>query len=234
MHSIVDIIPLSTQIESKIMKVEEDLGQRLGATSRSYAYHHLLTNLDNPDCRESVLKLCANPERVSKVERILFDKMLEKGIAKGIMKGVKANKEQADVSLVALRKVFDDYSKILEASGGEYLMDEKTNKGLKLYGFTAADLAFAALACPLIQPPEFLNWSAPLDKLPRELGDLREELINTTAEKHALKMYKNHRLVGDAHQVEAKSVNRNKFPGSVLFGAAISVGIGAAVYSATS
>lgn len=191
-------------IEVKIQEIESDLGKRVGATSRCFAYYHLLTNM--PKYHEGIVALCADPKKVAKIESKVFDKFLEKGLGKGILKGLGITKESSEASAKALREIFAEMSKRLEENGGEYLLDTKT----KSYGFTAADLTLAALASPLIRVPELKNWQIPEGDLPPELINMGNELKTTKAGQHVLKIYAKHRLPKGQQFVEMKYADRSK------------------------
>ena len=59
--------------------------------------------------------------------------------------------------------------------------------------FTAADLTFAALAAPVLLPPEY-GWPLPsIDDGPIELLELRDRLRSRPAGTFALRLYKHER-----------------------------------------
>jgi glutathione S-transferase len=197
------------EIETGIQKMEEDLGQRLGAAVRCFAYYHMLTQLDK--YHETVVNLCADEAKMAKVESIVFDKFIDKGLASGLMEALHINEDTAAASLQELRKVFSELSKKLEESGGEYLMDDSNGK---TYGFTAADLTFAALAYPILRPPEMRNWLPEMTALPDEINKLTKDLAATKAGQHVLKVYKKHRTATTTNDnfVAMKTAERNKYP----------------------
>ena len=91
----------------------------------------------------------------------------------------------------------------------------------KSYGFTAADLSFAALASPLIRPPELANFAVPDKELPPRLLEFADEMRATVAGQHVLKIYAKHRLTDGESVVTVKGVNRDRIPWpelSVLLG----------------
>jgi hypothetical protein len=149
--------------------------------------------------------------------------MLPNGVDKAMRNLIQVNESTSAASALAIRHLFRDLSKRLEENGTEYLMDTKT----KSFGFTAADLAFAALSYPFIRPPEMMDFSADDSELPPELVLLSNELRATTAGQHALKMYKRHRLAPGCTKVEIKTSGRDRNP---FKGLLYSVGVlGAAV-----
>lgn len=219
-----------TDIAQEVRDMEDDLGARLGATIRAYAYEYMLM----PENHEALVGICAND--TTKIERVLFDKMLDKGISKGMRKAMGISAESAARSKTAIRQVFAELSTRLENNGGQFLLDESSRN--KSYGFTAADLTFAALASPLLRPPELAaNFSCSDDQLPKNLFEFANELKATTAGKHVLKMYAQYRLPTpttskNANSVVAlKSVNRNRtpWPEFAVF-AGVVVAVGAVVY----
>ena len=200
------------EIRQKIKDMEADLGVRLGATVRCVAYHYLLQKEYYPAC----VQVCT--AGTSNVERVLFREMIDKGIDVGMRKALQVNETKAAASQAAIRKVFDELSSRLEKNGGAYLMDTPN----KSYGFTAADLTLAALAYPLLFPPEMANLMLNESELPPELVSLSHELQATKAGQHALKMYKEHRIPANyspSDRVEIKTVGRNRNPfKGILYG----------------
>jgi glutathione S-transferase len=59
--------------------------------------------------------------------------------------------------------------------------------------FTLADLTFAALAAPLLAPPEHPISGRSKAQPPTAMADLRAELSATAAGRHALRVYRDHR-----------------------------------------
>jgi glutathione S-transferase len=194
------------EIASAISEFELDMGIRLGAAIRLYLYHRFL---DPSKKYYSALTefLCRN---TSKVERILFGVMLDKGIDKGIRSAMQISDESAEKSKDMVRQVFAQVSDRLQKSGGDYLMDTTdTTKS----GFTAADLTFAALVYPIVRPPEMSHFAIDEDRFPPDVVVFFRELRETRAGKHALKMYSQHRPVLSADgKVVMKSCGRDRIP----------------------
>jgi glutathione S-transferase len=205
------------EIQQDIISLESDLGTRLGASVRCVVYHYLLQKEYHPVCVKIITR------NTSKVEAVLFEKMLPNGADKAMRNVIQVNEATSVASVLAIRQVFCDLSKRLEENGREYLMDTKT----KSFGFTAADLTFAALSYPLIRPMEMMDFFSDDAELPPELVLLGNELRATTAGQHALKIYKRHRLAPGCTQVEIKTTGRDRNP---LKGLLYSVGVvGAAI-----
>jgi hypothetical protein len=207
-------------IADQVQAMESDFGIRVGTAGRTIAYHMALSNLDR--YKSTLINWSANPVYTSKVENILFDKMLDKGLAKGLRRGVRVTQEGSDASVIAVRECFAEISAKLEASGGEYILDTPTQS----YGFTAADLTFAANAALILCPPELENLYGRGEEEVGEDTDtmeehvllqLRKELLPTRAGQHVLTMYQKHRLSREERdkgngKVCFKTVDRNKYP----------------------
>ena len=217
-------------IESReeIVEFEEEMGRRLGPTSRALVYHQML----RPEYYSLIGEI--GGMCTSKIESILFANMLGQGLAKGMRKLMAIDETSADVSLEEVRKVFKDVSDRLEGGNKDYIFDSASRK----LGFTAADLTFAALATPIVRPPEMdvLNGGPKFEsRWPEALNSLRDELRATPAGKHVMKMYHDHRFgVGrtarpnnSGQVIVPKSIYRNKVPVGV--GATLAIGAIAAI-----
>ena len=91
--------------------------------------------------------------------------------------------EGAARSLQKIRRIFDQVGDWL-APGQDYLVGDR---------FTAADLTFAALAAPVLFPPEYGFKLPPLDQLPKEITSIIQSLRETSAGAYGLRLYKDHR-----------------------------------------
>jgi glutathione S-transferase len=83
------------------------------------------------------------------------------------------------------RAVFDEVGERL-ADGRPYLVGER---------FSAADLTFAALAAPVVLPPEYGVPLPRIDELPAGMAEIVRELRDHPAGQHALAMYSRERRV---------------------------------------
>jgi glutathione S-transferase len=196
------------EIEQQVFDMETHLGQTLGSAVRCFSYYQCLSDL--PSYGAALCSACASKDKVSTVESILFKAMLDKGIDKGMMKSIQINQETAAASEKAIRSIFAELSARLE-DGREYLLDGDTKK--KSHGFTAADLTLAALAYPLVCPPEMSSWTFDKDQSPPALVGLSQEMAQTKAGLHVLKMYQKHRPVNPINgKVMIKGAKRDKYP----------------------
>mmetsp|Transcript_3427 Transcript_3427/g.5677 ORF Transcript_3427/g.5677 Transcript_3427/m.5677 type:complete len:359 (-) Transcript_3427:147-1223(-) len=209
-------------LAEEIKAVEKDLGNRLGATVRCYAYHSLLQ-----DEHYGTLACIATPD-CSKVEQWLFEKMLPNGINKKIRKLMGVNAESAALSQQTIIELFAEISAKLEKQ--DYLVGNQ---------FTAADLTFAALSNPLLRPPEMSNFQCSDEAFPEEVLRFTKQLQDTKAGQHVLRMYAQHRFIGSPDnknkKVIVKTAKRDRFPlelGVLAVGfVAVSVGVGMQLFT---
>lgn len=198
-------------IRETIQDFEAFVGKSIGATSRLYMYHYMLQK----EYHGALCKILT--KTTSTVEKILWTKFLDKGLATGMRKAMKINSQTASDSLTEIRNAFATISRQLQKRDGTkktYLMEKDNNshKTIDNIGFTAADLTFASLASILIHPPELSNV-VPInnDQMPPELVKLKKDLRRTLAGQHVLEMYRKHR-----GNVELKTVDRDRFiPSSI-------------------
>jgi len=195
------------EISSQVKELEKDLGTRLGSTLRCFSYHHLLQPENHGSLKEMVGK------NTSAVEITFFNAMADKGITAGMRKVMKIKPEFAEVSKEELVNVFDELSGRLDANGPEsYLCDVP---GKASYGFTAADLTFAALAFHFVRPVEMDTILIDNSRTPAPIDELASKLKDTRAEKHALKMYTKHRPTVDG-KVVIKHATVDRWPFSMF------------------
>ncbi|CAB9510484.1 expressed unknown protein [Seminavis robusta] len=185
-------------LKDEIMELEDELGRRLGASGRCYAYGSFM--LDKQYYGLAIQQTTSN---CSKVEQKVFEKMFDKGIDKALIDLMNINDEVMETSARELRAMFGELSDRLERTGDEYLVGNT---------FTAADLAFATLVYFIVRPPECEPLLIPEKGMPPKLLGLFHELAATKAGQHALKIYKKHRPVDAAGKLVLKNVNQNHNP----------------------
>lgn len=181
-----------------VKAMEDDLNARLGPAVRTFAYSKLLNDQYFP----ALVKMATGPECAS-IENFLFPYM-KKSIGIALRKSLQINDESVALSKSTIEDIFATASKTLEQQ--KYLVDPNQ--------FTAADLTFAALASPLMRPPELKAFQCPDERLPPDVIGLIRELRNTKAGQHALQMYRDHRYPnGPAGRVvKIKGGGRNRIP----------------------
>lgn len=175
----VDLYP--EPVGGEVRDMETELGERLGSTARCFGYYHLLDDSKKYYGAASKFLTLHSPA----VERKLFASMLDRGLAKAMKRAMTVD-ELGAASGREIRKVFEQMSHRLDSNGGEYLLGSQ-------HGFTAADLALAALSYFILRPPEMGPLLIDESEMPRELVELGHELRGTVAGKHALRMYREHR-----------------------------------------
>jgi glutathione S-transferase len=158
----------------EILALQRDFDEDLGPHGRLWMYQHLL---DRPD-----LAAKYGCEGVPGWQRRLLPPLF------GVMRKFISRKlgVSADAAVVSERRVDATFDRVAErlADGRPYLVAER---------FSAADLAFAALAGAVLMPPQ---WGVPLpqpDELPpvaaAKVGELREH----PAGRFALRMFEQER-----------------------------------------
>jgi glutathione S-transferase len=83
--------------------------------------------------------------------------------------------------------VFDRVDRIL-ADGRKYLLGDR---------FSAIDLTFAALAAPMLQPPEHHIPPTPIDTLPAQMQTDIRNCQATDVGRFGLRLYREHRQASD-------------------------------------
>lgn len=156
------------------LALEEEFDKSLGPHTRRLAYFHLLPE------RETVLQVVTNrvPAWQARLERALFG-----GLAKVMRSQLKINPEAAARSQQRIEQLFGTLSERLR-DGRRYLCGD---------AFSAADLTFAALAAPILAPPEQLHQKLQLAELPPSLRAVAERFRETPAGQLGLRLYREER-----------------------------------------
>jgi glutathione S-transferase len=164
-------------------ELEERFDRRLGPHSRRIAYGYLL-----PAIRE----VLAAATRVPAVE-LKAARMMAPAIAAMMRRGLKVTPAGLARSRERVADVFTEIEVRL-ADGRRYLCGDR---------FTAADLAFAALAVPVVMPAELSSY-VPMDRMPAAMADDVERQRDTVAGQFALRLYREDRgTVGRASAAQA-------------------------------
>ena len=164
----------SPAARTEIVALERGFDAILGPAGRLWMYQHLL---DRPDL--AVRYGCVG---VPRWERRTLPRLF--GVMARIIKGkLGVSAVAAEESERRVDATFDDVAERL-ADGRPYLVGER---------FSAADLAFAALAGAVLVPPQ---WSIPLpqpDELPEAAATKVRELRDHPAGRFALSMFERER-----------------------------------------
>ena len=159
-----------------IAALEDLLDEKLGPAVRRWAYFHLL-----PD---KGLTLRIAGQGVSQAERWILDATFP--AARGLLRrGLGVDAQRTERSVRKFREILASLSEKL-SDGRPFLMGPQ---------LTAADLTFAALAGPLLQPPEHPVPFPPLEQIPVAMRAEVEAARATAAGQHGLRLYREHRHV---------------------------------------
>ena len=161
------LIPISGADDA--LAIEDDLDNHFGPATRRWAYYHLVPERradpyiveGAPRWQKTLLKL-SRPIAASWLRRSL--KLDEAGVARSLAK--------IERTLARVDEIVGD--------GRRYLAGDR---------FTVADLTFAALASPILLPPEHPAQTIPLDLLPPAARDQVEAWRARPAGQFALSLY---------------------------------------------
>jgi hypothetical protein len=192
-------------IDEEVDELEQMFDSQLGPAVRCVIYYHFLSS---PQPKQHLPKLADILTRhaSNKVHKALFRTMLTHSnqMKQGFLRSMNVNSETAKQAEQEIHSIFAKVSDRL------LLMEEKNSdsgtcsKQIKQYlccdrnnepRFTAADLAFAALASPLIMPKELFSfYDDDPDTTPAHLINLSNELRQTCAGQHVMTIYHRHRF----------------------------------------
>ena len=159
---------------SEVLDLEERFDEDLGPHTRRYAYFLIL-----PEKRFALRSLEGNvPWHEVKLADALYP------AARAIMaRGMRIDRPGFERSARKIDQVFGSVAKRLE-DGRRYLVGD---------GFTAADLTFAALAAPVVLPPEYPARLPTVDELPEEGRRQITAWRESRAGQFALRVYREER-----------------------------------------
>lgn len=164
------------------MELVERFHDHVGPNARRLAYYHIFSA--GPVGDEAFLRSCE--DNVGPWQGWLFRKIFPT-VKQFIIKGLGISKPRADKSHAALMAEFDFVAETLGKSGADYLTGEH---------FSAADIAFAALAAPIlcVTPIEGYAGALPcVDELPESFRVVQREFRAHPAGAFALRMFRLHR-----------------------------------------
>jgi glutathione S-transferase len=159
--------PLFDDAAPAIAELEERFDRSFGPHTRRLAYFHLL-----PGLRARV----ADTHGVPRAE-IAVARALAGPIAALMRRGMNIDAASAARSRARIDEIFAEVAARLD--GRRYLVGDR---------LSAADLTFAALAVPVLGPPELADL-VPLDRAPPALADLLAHYRATPAGRFALRLY---------------------------------------------
>lgn len=156
------------------LELEDHFDEKLGPHSRRLAYFHVL------DDRRLLTGEFASG--VSKAERTAFIAMLP-AIRSAMRRGMKIDPEGAARSRERCQEIFREVAERLR-DGRPYLTGRR---------FTAADLTFAALAAPLVLPPQYGFPMPPFAEIPAAMQSEVRHFRDTPAGEFVLRIYEKER-----------------------------------------
>ena len=163
--------------------LERHYSVKLGPHTRRFAYFHAFTD-------PTVLTRLADAN-VGPTQARLF-KAIAPYVERGIAKGLDISAEGAARSLELVRGLMNDTSAHL--AGRRYLVGDR---------FSAADLAFATMAAPIlcVSPDEGYGAALPpLDETPPAFREVAESLRASPAGQFALRMFREERGHDSSHR----------------------------------
>jgi glutathione S-transferase len=167
-------IPADPATAAEARALADDFDARLGPATRLWVYHQMF---DYPE-----LVQVSMTDGVPTWQRHTF-RYGNKAIAFAVAKVLNVNDENAIVAERTFRAIYADVDKRL-ADGRRFLVGD---------AFSIADLTFAALSAPLIAPPEYGVRLPTVEELPPGMRPTVEELRETPAGEHALRMFREER-----------------------------------------
>jgi len=157
---------------ARVLALEDELDETLGVDARLLAYWY---NLKDPEPARAMVSrmMPVRSPPLTRIAATLFRRL--------IFRKYRVSQATAELAERRVRSMFSRLGETLETDG--YLVAGR---------FTLADLTLAALASPLLTPPEH-----PLRRVktatPPGLAALRDELSATPTGRHVLRMYREHR-----------------------------------------
>jgi glutathione S-transferase len=166
-------------VDPQARALAADYDERLGPATRLWVYHEMF---DHPD-----LVADAMTAGVPAWERHAF-RFGHRAIASVVARVLRIDDASAVEAEATFRAVFADVDARL-ADGRRYLVGD---------AFSIADLAFAALAAPLVAPPQYGVTLPSVEQLPPGMVDVVREHRETRAGRHALAMFATERTIAAA------------------------------------
>jgi glutathione S-transferase len=167
------LYPANPTLQSLSTELERLFNLTLGVHTRRWGYSYILT---------SKLLYPRWTLGVPVWEKLLFPVIFPK-VGSIVRESFDITPTSGAESYREIEIVFDRVDGLL-SDGRKYLLGDR---------FSALDITFAALAAPILQPPEHHISSAPLELIPTQMQTDIRKLQATPAGKFGLRMYRDHR-----------------------------------------
>ena len=163
-----------SQQRQQVEELEALFDEKLGPAVRSWAYFYIIDNskIIQPKWTQNVPSL----------EKFLFP-VIFPAMRSLVIKKYEVNAESAKQYYQQIENVFVKVNELL-ADGRNYLVGDK---------ISAADISFASLAAPILQPPQHPIKSSDAEVLPAEMLSKIKQLQQTAAGKFVLNLYEKKR-----------------------------------------
>ncbi|MDJ0705952.1 MAG: glutathione S-transferase family protein [Leptolyngbyaceae cyanobacterium MO_188.B28] len=168
------LYPADPQLRCHVNDLETWFDVRLGVATRCWGYAQVI------DDRQRIKQVWL--QQRSGLEKLAFE-LTYPYLRRKVRDGYAATPEGAARSILKIQQIFDEVGKWLER-GQSYLVGDR---------FTAADLTFAALAAPVLFPPEYGFQLTSMNQLPDKIAAIIQSFRETTAGDYALRIYREHR-----------------------------------------
>ncbi len=168
------LYPTDSQQRQQVEELEELFDEQLGTAVRSWAYFYIIdsSQIIQPKWTQDVPFF----------EKILFP-VIFPPMRSLVKKKYDVNAESAEQYYEQIENVFAKVNELL-ADGRNYLVGDK---------ISAADISFASLAAPILQPPQHPIKSSDSEELPAEFVSKIKKLQETAAGKFVFNLYENWR-----------------------------------------
>lgn len=168
------IYSINPEQRQQIEELEEFFDDELATAIRQWGYFNAI---DRKDIIQQ--KWC---QGVPFLEKLLFP-VVYPPMRSVVKKKYHANAESAAQAYEKIKSIFAKVNSLL-ADGSNYLVKDK---------ISAADISFASLAAPILQPPQHPNNTSSSQQLPAKMLAEIKEIQETAAGDFALNLYRNWR-----------------------------------------
>lgn len=170
------LYPEKPELHREVEELEELFDTRLGADIRNWGYYYRLGD------RKTMRRAWCNGTPV--LERVGFEIAFPLISAK-VRQVYSITADSAASSLQGIKEIFETVDRRL-AGGKTYLVGDT---------ISAADITFAALAAPVLLPPEHPVMVSKIAELPIAMATVIKQLQSTVAGVYALRLYREQRQV---------------------------------------